>query len=142
MATHEDLTTPELLKGIHHIDVRIDGKLKEMEGLTSTVCRVTQVMGDPVTGSKGKTEDAIVALLMLQEELKQEIIELTELKRYITSQIDQVENAILVQILYARYVNGETFEAIAVSLNLSYRQVMRLNHDAVEALERVRQVLI
>ena len=136
--TNTTLTAEEILKGIHHAAVRIDAKLKEIEQLNSMICRVTQVLGDPVSGSKTQADDAIVLLMVLREEIQGEIKELTGIRNYAVSLIDQVENAMFVGILYARHVNGETFEEIAVKMCLSYRQVMRLHKEAVAAVETIR----
>lgn len=66
-----------------------------------------------------------------------EMLEATE--REVISTINKVEDGTLHTLLYERYINGKTFEQIAVEMDYSWRQTIRL-HGA--ALNSVRSILI
>lgn len=49
--------------------------------------------------------------------------------------IDRVDNELFARLLRLRYLDGYTFERIAVETSYSWRQVMRLHYLAVLAIE-------
>ncbi len=62
-----------------------------------------------------------------------EMLEATE--REVISTINAVEDGVLRQLLYERYINGKTFKAISVQMNYSYVHIThRLHPKALRAV--------
>lgn len=64
-----------------------------------------------------------------------EMLEATE--REVISTIRAVQDNTLFTLLYERYINGKTWEQIAVGLNYSYRQTTRMHGAALVAAKHV-----
>ncbi len=55
----------------------------------------------------------------------------------ITTVIGQVQDVILATLLTEYYVNGKTWEAVAVIINYSTRHVYRLHRKALDAVQGI-----
>lgn len=64
-----------------------------------------------------------------------EVLEATE--REVIGTIDKITDGTLHTLLYERYINGKTWEQIAVALNYSYRQTTRMHGAALIAVKHV-----
>lgn len=64
-----------------------------------------------------------------------ELLEATE--REVIDTINKVKDTTLNTLLYERYINGKTFEQIAVQLNYSWRQTCRLHGAALEKVGKM-----
>ena len=64
-----------------------------------------------------------------------EMLEATE--REVIGTIDKITDGTLHTLLYERYINGKTWEQIAVALNYSYRQTTRMHGAALIAVKHV-----
>jgi hypothetical protein len=64
-----------------------------------------------------------------------EVLEATE--REVIGTIDKITDGTLHTLLYERYINGKTWERIAVALNYSYRQTTRMHGAALIAVKHV-----
>ena len=53
----------------------------------------------------------------------------------IIGQIDGIEDEMLYNILFARYIERKTFEKIATELEYSWRQIIRLHGKALKQFE-------
>ena len=58
-----------------------------------------------------------------------------DLRRHIEVSIAQVEDGRLRELLRHRYIDGDTWESIAVKMDYSYMHVCRLHGDALAALK-------
>lgn len=70
----------------------------------------------------------------LQAEIDREIGRLTDLRREVETAIASVEDALLRELLERRYIDGDTFEEIAVCLHYSWRNILRKHGKALSAV--------
>ena len=66
-----------------------------------------------------------------------EMLEATE--REVTRTIDAVKDRTLRTLLYERYINGKTWEQIAVTMNYSYQHIVHFLHP--RSLEAVKHLI-
>ena len=64
-----------------------------------------------------------------------EVLEATE--REVVNTISAVHDATLSTLLYERYINGKTWEQIAVAMNYTYRRVTQLHGAALLLVEQI-----
>jgi len=86
-------------------------------------------VGDKVGSTAAKIVDA-------EAKTAAEIDRLTALEAEIIGTIDRVQEPYRT-LLYERYVNGLTFEAIAVRMDYSWRQIIRLHGQALQYAQDV-----
>lgn len=69
------------------------------------------------------------------ELIAEEVTELARLRDQIQQAIESVEDETLRLLLELRYIDGRTFEEIAVEMNYCYMHITRLHGKALEAIK-------
>ena len=88
--------------------------------------------GTPSGGGDGRSlENTMAHIDDLTEQLADQRDRLVTLRREIGMAIDSVPDARLRELLRLRYIDGLSFEQIAVRMNYSWRQVIRLHGAAL-----------
>lgn len=87
-------------------------------------------------GHKIELDKAVAELVDAERRAAGEIGRLTDLEREIEQTINQAAEPYRT-LLYERYINGKTFEQIAVLLNYSYRQATRIHGNALNIVKDV-----
>lgn len=93
--------------------------------------------GAGVTGGNGedRLQVAVEKIVRLQKCLAQQVIERIRLSEQIEDAIASVEDERLRLLLRYRYIEGWTWEHIAVELNYSWRQVVRIHGQALSEVK-------
>lgn len=130
------------LSRVFHLDRQIECKLEQIESLRSLTQRVTAAYSsDKVSHSGGGApsamEKAIIRLMEAQEELSGQIAALVETKKETQQTISRVKNERLRLLLEKRYLCCMTWEALAVDMDCSYRWLMSLHRDALDAVDKL-----
>ncbi len=99
------------------------------------------ITANPENSSSGgyptsKTENCVVAIMELEEEIKSEIMEIADFERQ-TSQIikELVEDLNFKTVLELRYLSYLRWEEIAVRMNYTFRWTQELHRRALLALQ-------
>ena len=87
-------------------------------------------------GHEVELDKAVAELVDAERRAAGEIGRLTDLWREIEQTINQAAEPYRT-LLYERYINGKTFEQIAVLLNYSYRQATRIHGNALNIVKDV-----
>lgn len=139
------MTAKDYLSQIKTLEARIRSLDNEIEALRDEVGSLRSPWPDGQPHGSGVTnpvETEAVKLADKLERLETEQIQtrgrLWVQRMRIIEDIGQIPDETAVTLLTAKYVNGDTFEQIAVDIGYSYRQVLR-KHG--EALERFRAVM-
>lgn len=108
----------------------------EITRLYSCAERATMVLKrTPGGGGDGRTlERAVEAIVDMADKLGAERLKAIRLRREIEDAIASVPDGQLRMLLRYRYVDGMTWERIAVNMNLDARWVRRLHGRALDAL--------
>ena len=126
------------LKRYINLDREIERKLEEVARLRSKLTRITQVLtAEPRGGGSiyGKTEEIIAKIVDLEKEIDADVDRLVAIRDGIKTIIEAVEDDRERLLLQYRYLDGWTFEKIAVEMNYSWRQIHRLHSRALSNLK-------
>lgn len=88
----------------------------------------TSGAGDPMA-------DVIAKVIELDHEISEQTVSYFVRLHEIKGQIEQVGNEEFVTLLYKRYIEGKSLEAIAVDMNYTYQHTRRLHGWALQAFE-------
>ena len=89
------------------LDVRITSKLQQIDSLNALATSCTSVLSDmPRNPNKGgsRMSDAVIKIVMLQEEINKDIDKLIELKQKIMGVIKSIPNTEYQTLLEKRYL--------------------------------------
>ena len=108
----------------------------EIEALRAEAARVTQALtGMPGGGDGQAIPRAVERILDAQQRLAAEAARCAAARAEVKAAIDTVADPLRRDILTRRYILGQRWERIAADNDLVMRQVFRLHHRAVEALD-------
>lgn len=132
------MTAKRFLEQAYWLDKRIERKDEEIKRLRAKLEKSNSQISDMPRGGAGQDwTDADVKVMELEARIRREIARLCDVKQQIGEAIDAVEDARYRTLLEMRYRNYYTFEKIAVEMNYSWRQVMRIHREALDAVKDV-----
>ena len=126
------------LKRYINLDREIDRKLEAVSLLRSKLTRIIQVYSTEPRGGGtiyGKTEGILAKIVDLENEIDADIDRLISIRDNIKTIIEAVEDDRERLLLQYRYLDGRTFEEIAVQMHYSWRQIHRLHSRALTNLK-------
>jgi DNA-directed RNA polymerase specialized sigma24 family protein len=126
----------DYLKQYKNLDKYINHLLEECERLRTRAEKVTPTLTGMPTGGDGENqrELAICKLVDLNNEINEKIDQYVDLGRDIQATIDGIGDIHFRQLLTYRYIDGMTFEEIAVCMNYSWKQIHRLHSQALNKI--------
>ena len=130
----------DFLSEAARVDTRIRCKLEQLEALRSLAQRVTGSMAvhtGATTSGHGRTEDALVRVLMLQQELEEDVDTLVSLKRRIGELIASVPSPEHRTLLELRYLCFRPWEQIAEEMHYSLHHLYKLHNAALDHCDRL-----
>jgi DNA-directed RNA polymerase specialized sigma subunit len=120
------------------LDREIDRKLEEVARLRSKLTRIMPIYSTEPKGGgsiRGKTEGIIAKIVDLEKEIDADVDRLISIRDNIKAIIEAVEDDRERLLLQYRYLDGKTFEKIAVEMNYSWRHIHRLHSRALSNVE-------
>lgn len=132
------MTTKDYLNQIGRLNRMINNKLVEIAQLKELACSISAIQtGERVqtTPNYDKIGTAYAKIDDMERKLDKLIDTYVDKKNHIISQIDGVEDEMLYNILFARYIERKTFEKIATEFEYSWRQIIRLHGKALKQFE-------
>ena len=138
------MTAKQYLSQLKKIDIQISQLMREKEFLegqlvnTSIAPKEIQVMSslpsDPMA-------DRVARIVDIDRELDQKVDRLIDLRTTIVEQIQTLEDALQVQVLYARYVELKKWDAITKELHYSYDHLNKVHRKALIAFAEQHDLL-
>ncbi len=130
----QQLKAKDYLMRANRVDVRIQSKIEQIQSLRDLAERISPFYSNmpKATGDTSKIENAVVEMINLEEEIKEDVKELVELKRQIKRTICQLSDPEQQCLLEKRYLLQETWERIADDLDISTRTVFRIHDEALK----------
>ena len=132
------MTTKEYLNQVGRLNRMINNKLVEIAQLKELACSISAIQtGERVqaTPNYDKIGTAYAKIDEMERKLDKLIDTYVDKKNHIIGQIDGIEDEMLYNILFARYIERKTFEKIATELEYSWRQIIRLHGKALKQFE-------
>lgn len=87
--------------------------------------------------SGDKLGAAVAKIIEAEDRLDAQITLLIATEREVERTINSVKDSIMRKLLYERYINGKTWEQIAVMLNYTYRRITQLHGNALLVVEQI-----
>lgn len=137
MATYENRMKMQYLMRYIDSKRRARAILNEIHDLKDLATKITVTFNDmPGGGGSVDKVGAIVANIVdLQSELAVQAKTMKAEQEIVQAVIDAVDEPDLRQLLILRYINGLTWEKIAVDMNYSWRHTLRLHGAALAAVK-------
>lgn len=128
----------EYLRQLRVFSIKIQQKKDELEGLKAAAENVSASIDSErvQTSPKDRMPDNVSRIVDLESEIHKDIQELLILKNKIINELQGLSNPVYIEILYKRYVEYKQFEEIAIEINYSYRQVLRIHGFALQEFKR------
>lgn len=136
MPTPENQKKIEYLSQYRKLGKRIEQLSTERAMWLSRACKTTQTISDMPKAKNGAQGDSseVAQYIEIGEEITRELRNLHRLRREIRAVITTLEDDILQTLMLYRYIDGMTFEEIAVKMNFSWRWTITLHGRALEKL--------
>ena len=133
MPTPENELKIRYLSRYRRLSKRIDRLLEEQSRWREMALKVTPVLSQtPGGGESGSPiERPMDKVLEIDEEINREIDELQTVRQEIRAALNQLEDESLKLLMEYRYIDGLTWEQIAVKMNYCWRQVCRKHGQAL-----------
>lgn len=136
MPTPENELKIRYLSRYRRMSKRIDRLLEEQSRWREMALKITPVLSQtPGGGESGSPiERPMDKVLEIDEEINREIDELQIVRQEIRAALNQLEDENLKLLMEYRYIDGLTWEQIAVKMNYSYMQICRLHGKALRTI--------
>jgi len=132
MNQHQTAVKNELMKAFR-IEQDINNKMEQIASLRELATKASSTLLSDMPGSSNrnihKTEDIIVKIIGMEDELKKEVEDLLGTKQRVSDLIRQVKDREGRIILEQRYLQYDKWENIAGEMFYTVRQIFRI-HDA------------
>lgn len=131
----------EYLRGIRACQRRVDYELARAEQEDDRTKRITQILSadnvQRTAVADDKTGDAIAALVDWKRALEADAKDVGEVCQELLRLLAYIKDPVHHEILFRRYINGETFEQIADAIGCSIRKVGYQHGDALKEFQEV-----
>lgn len=136
MPTPEDELKIRCLSRYRRMSKRIDRLLEEQSRWREMALKITPVLSQtPGGGESGSPiERPMDKVLEIDAEINREIDELQTVRQEIRAALNQLEDESLKLLMEYRYIDGLTWDQIAVKMNYSYMQICRLHGKALRTI--------
>lgn len=135
------MTPKNYLQQYGHAVLRAEAAMEHLEKLQSMATRITPNYGGESGGSHQsgdeKLVDAVSKIIEAKSRVSDELEMLEATEHEVIETINSVQDNILKVLLYERYINCKTFERIAVFINYSWRQTIRLHGVALNEVKKI-----
>lgn len=131
------ITAKDYLKRAYLLDKQINVEIQEMELMKTMRGQVQGMFYEERIGTNPNRDieapfiKTIEKIWEREQRINEKIDKLVDLKTEIDAAIDQMKNAEERLLLKYRYLKNESWEDIAMDLNVSYRTVHRIHASAL-----------
>ena len=130
------MTPKEYLSQYGWIERNIRRLEEEKERWRQRALHITPSWSDAPGGSSGedKVQTAVEKACIIEDKIVAEIDRLIDLRQEIITVIAAVLDPVQRELLERRYIQLQSLERIAVEMNYSYRQILRLHGWALQQI--------
>lgn len=136
MPTPENEQKIRYLSRYRRLNQRIDRLLEEQSRWRERALKITPTLSQaPGGGGSGSPiERPMDKVLEIDVEINREIDTLQTIRQEIRETLNQLEDESLKLLMEYRYIDGMTWEQIAVKMHYSYMQICRLHGRALKTI--------
>lgn len=128
------MTTKQYLnqiRDVKHDIEKLQARIRDKRALLTSISVNSNDVRVQLSSDPDKMASMVANILDMESELKDSVDKSLELERKITNEIDKIKGEKYKDVLFWRYVQGYTFEMIAVTTSYSYRQTIRIHGEAL-----------
>lgn len=128
------MTAKEYLQQYRDAVRKVSAAQDHLDELRAMATRITPNYGSEGGGthqSGDKLGAAVARIIDAESRVSDELELLAATEREVVKVINGVQNGTLSTLLYERYINGKTWEQIAVDLGYCWRQTIRIHGKAL-----------
>lgn len=129
------MKTQEYLQQAIRFERMAKNKLQEIERYRDMVASVTVAPKTDVIQSSGD-KDKLGSMVAKIIDLEAEIENIIDVRERIIRQIESMKNPDIYQVLYGKYINGESLNEVGRLIHCSKTQIYRLHDRAIEDFEK------
>src|SRR5690606_17606745 len=137
------MNAKQYLRRIRFLDKTISAKLEQIEILHAQATKITAVLSNTPKAESSEEQDKLAAtvakIVDLKKTLKEELEEYISLKAEAIRLINSMPDSRHRLVLMHRYINGHTWEQIAVCMHYTYQWVHCLHGKALREFEKVME---
>lgn len=128
----------EYLRQLHRLELCIEQRQEELNRLRELIGCNAIDYGERIqtSPSADSIPNEVIRRAELEADISCKIERFLQLKHKIINEIQSLDNAVYVKILYMRYVEYKSLDEIAEKMNYSYRQVLRLHGTALKEFRK------
>ena len=130
------MTVKDYLRQIEKLRRLINNKLKEIGQLRDLISSIRAVSTDKEnvqsSGPMDKLGESVAKIIDAENDTSALIDVYLDKRKTIISQIDEIEDANEYEVIHRRFVQSETFEAIAEEMSVSIRQILRIYDESMK----------
>ena len=128
----------EYLRQLHRLELCIEQRQGELNRLRELIGCNAIDYGERIqtSPSADSIPNEVIRRAELEADISRKIERFLQLKHKIINEIQSLDNAVYVKILYMRYVEYKSLDEIAEKMNYSYRQVLRLHGTALKEFRK------
>ena len=116
----------------------IKNKISELASLKEMYCGLTAITNEERVQTTPNF-DKIGTIISKLDELERKLDDLVDVytvkRAKIVRQIESMDDSVIYNVLFARYIEKKTFERIAADMNYSFRQITRIHTKALKVFE-------
>lgn len=132
----------QYLRQLNTLQRRVDYDIMQAEHLDSQTRRITQVLSSNRsggTGSNDKMGDSIAALMDWKAKLEDDAAEMTAMLLEAKELLNKIRKPAYKELLFRRYIVGDTFEDIAESWGQTPRNVYYTHGKALQVFRKLME---
>lgn len=114
-------------------------KLAELEELVGNISSGESSDGIRTSAISDKTGESAVKIADMKEEINRDIMKLVDILEEVESIINQLENGTYRRLLCLRYIEGLSWEKVAVGIHHDVRWTYKLHGRALQQVEKILQ---
>jgi DNA-directed RNA polymerase specialized sigma subunit len=139
MDNENEITPKQFLWQYIDAEKEINAKMKRIARYREMATKTTATLSDirVKTSQDNRMERVLDEICDLGAEIESDVKLLKEKQKVVRDTIRMISDARQRIVLELRYLNGETFEEIAVDINYCYMQVCRIHGKALDAIKDV-----
>ncbi len=132
------MTAKEYLSQARYLDMRIKSKIQQIESLNDLATNCSAVISDMPRNPNcvgSRMADAVMKMIDLQDEIRNDMDTLVSLKQEITAVIKSIPNLEQQTLLEKRYLCIQSWEQIAVDMGFELRYLYKLHNKALNEIK-------
>jgi DNA-directed RNA polymerase specialized sigma subunit len=139
------MTAKVYLEKLHSLDIKINQKLEELNALKHRSVSIsvnTDTERVQTSGSGDKIGNIVSQIVDLDEEINREIDSFYERKHVVINQIQALDDANYIQVLFKKYIQFKSNKEVAQEMQFSAAYVSEVHKTALTAFESVYSNLL